>query len=108
MHLGVSSEERALKQPVLISLILSFREQPEACTQDTLADALCYAKILDHITTAAVEAHTLERLAQCIIDVLEPVVGRYMSKIDLMVCKERPPIPNLLCPVCFRISKEII
>ncbi|SPN73872.1 D-erythro-7,8-dihydroneopterin triphosphate 2'-epimerase,dihydroneopterin aldolase,Dihydroneopterin aldolase [Chlamydia serpentis] len=109
LFLGCSLEERHFKQPVLISVTLSCGLMPPACVSDQLADACCYVELtslLEEVATA--KAYTLiEHLAKELLDSLVISFGDKISKIDLEVAKERPPVPNLLNPIKFKISKEI-
>lgn len=110
VRLGCSSEERHFKQPILVSLSLSFKEEPSACVSDDLNDATCYVK-LTSLIEEVVDTHScalIEHLSALIMQALEVELADQVSQIDLEVSKERPPIPNVLRPICFKISKQFL
>lgn len=108
VRLGCSPEERHFKQPILISLIISFREEPIACVSDDLNDATCYVR-LTSLIEEVVDSYPctlIEHLSTLIMQSLEEELSNQVSRIDLEVYKERPPVPNVLKPICFKISKR--
>nr|CRI42879.1 Probable dihydroneopterin aldolase [Chlamydia pneumoniae] len=109
LFLGCSVEERHFKQPVLISVTFSYNEVPSACLSDKLSDACCYLEVtslIEEIVNTKPYA-LIEHLANELFDSLVISFGNKASKIDLEVEKERPPVPNLLNPIKFTISKEL-
>ncbi|ANH78560.1 dihydroneopterin aldolase [Candidatus Chlamydia sanziniae] len=109
LYLGCSPEERHFKQPVLVSVTLSFYKEPVACVSDNLADACCYIKLtslIEEIASAKPYA-LVEHLAKSLLDGLDVSFGDRASEISLEVAKERPPVPNLLKPIRFKMSKEV-
>ncbi|SYX09460.1 dihydroneopterin aldolase,Dihydroneopterin aldolase [Chlamydia poikilotherma] len=109
MRLGCSLEERHFKQPILVSIVLSFFEEPSVCVSDDLNDACCYIEITSLIEEVASSkpCALVEHLSKLLMDALESKLKNKVSKIDLEVHKERPPVPNLLKPICFKISRKI-
>ncbi|BAE80785.1 dihydroneopterin aldolase [Chlamydia felis Fe/C-56] len=109
VRLGSTPEERCLKQPVLVSIVLSFIEEPSVCVSDDLSDACCYVEITSLIEEIASSqpCALVEHLSKLLMDALETRLQDKVSKIDLEVRKERPLVPNLLKPICFRISRKI-
>ncbi|WP_100934394.1 dihydroneopterin aldolase [Candidatus Chlamydia corallus] len=109
LFLGCSVEERHFKQPVLVSVTLSSTEVPSACISDKLSDACCYLELTSLIEEVVhVKPYALiEHLAKELFDSLVISFGEKVSKIEVEVAKERPPVPNLLDPIKFKISKEL-
>ncbi|MDS0919580.1 MULTISPECIES: dihydroneopterin aldolase [Chlamydia] len=109
VRLGCSPEERYFKQPILVSVVLSFFKEPSVCVSDDLGDACCYVEITSLIEEVASSkpCALVEHLSKILMDALEAKLKDKVSKIDLEVRKERPPVPNLLKPICFKISREI-
>lgn len=110
VSIGVSEQERYHKQPILVSVSLVFREEPKVCSTDEISDGICYAALVSLIeqTAANHPCALLERLAKVLLEKLEESLAQFVCKIDLRVSKERPPIPNLLSPVSFSISREVL
>ncbi|WP_259431262.1 dihydroneopterin aldolase [Chlamydia abortus] len=109
VRLGCSPEERYFKQPILVSINLSFFQEPSVCVSDDLEDACCYVEITSLIEEVASSkpCALVEHLSKILMDALEAKLKDKVSKIDLEVRKERPLVPNLLQPICFKISREI-
>lgn len=108
VRLGCSAEERHFKQPILVSISLYFKNEPEACVSDDLNDATCYVR-LTSLIEEVVATHAcalIEHMSVLIMQALEIELANQVSRIDLEVSKERPPVPNVLQPICFKISKQ--
>lgn len=109
VSIGVSEQERHYPQPVLVSLSLFFKEEPKACSTDKVSDSVCYAELVSLIEEVATNnpCALIERLAKVLLEKIEKALAGQVSRIDLRVSKERPPIPDLLIPVSFSISREV-
>ncbi len=110
MRLGCSKEERHFPQPILVSVTLFFFTEPHVCVSDDLNDACCYVEITSLIEEVACSkpCALVEHLSKLLMDALETRLKGKVSKIELEVLKERPPVPNLLKPIRFKISREIL
>ncbi|MBQ8498891.1 dihydroneopterin aldolase [Chlamydia sp.] len=109
VSLGVSEQERHYEQPVLVSLSLFFKKEPKACSTDQLSDSVCYASLASLIekTVTNNPCALIERLAKVLLEKIEEALVDQVCRIDVRVSKERPPVPDLLSPVSFSISKEV-
>lgn len=86
-----------------------FKEEPKACSTDKVSDSVCYAELVSLIEEVATNnpCALIERLAKVLLEKIEKALAGQVSRIDLRVSKERPPIPDLLSPVSFSISREV-
>ncbi|MEB2681434.1 dihydroneopterin aldolase [Chlamydia suis] len=110
VSMGVTEQERHHAQPILVSVSLVFKEEPEACSSDEISDGVCYAALVSLIekTLTSNPCALMERLAKVLLEKLEETLAGQVSRIDLRVSKERPPIPDLLGPVSFSIGREVL
>ena len=106
VHLGVSKEEKHLKQPVSIDIKIDFTTIPEAINTDNINDAICYTKIVDLInkTIRLREFNLIEYLAMEIHKSInqEIMKSNYKnSQIKVKVTKTKPPVDNIHGGVSF-------
>ncbi|EPP34509.1 dihydroneopterin aldolase [Chlamydia ibidis] len=107
--MGCAAEERYFAQPVLVSVTLSFSDKrPSCCVSDNLAEACCYVAIttlIEEIANSKSYA-LIEHLAYMLMEGLAAQFSDKVSKIEIQVGKERPPVPNLLKPISFKITRN--
>lgn len=96
VHLGFSEEERAILQPVWMTLELTFNQPPKACITDDLKETICYDTLISKIkkNLAGREFRLLEYLAHEIIQMIKQESG---NEIHILVSiTKKPAIPDLL------------
>lgn len=95
VHLGLSDEERAQPQTVVLDIQLKFSEPPKACATDQLEDTYCYSTLTQWIAKQLQEKqfHLLEHLAHEIYQLIKNHISD-QTQIQLCITKF-PPIAGL-------------
>lgn len=105
VRIGCSDEEQAVPQPIHFDIQLRFRELPEGCRTDQLADTVCYGEISRRVAALCGLGpyHLIEKLG---FEVYTDLRERLPAEVDLAVTltKEKPPIPELIGGASFRIA----
>lgn len=108
VRLGCEAPERAIPQPVDLSLVIDFATPPDACASDTLADTVCYAELAaavrEHCT--AREFRLIERMAAELREVVRARLP-HDAGLVLVVTKLAPPVPGLAGGVRFAIDDRV-
>lgn len=101
VHLGVSAEERAHKQTVLLNLTLHFGNTPKAVQTDNIADAMCYQQLTESINVKIGERafYLVEHLAHEIYVIIREHAPKN-TRINVGVTKF-PKISGLRGGICF-------
>lgn len=104
-RIGVTAEERAAPQGLIVDLELELDLGPSGRSDD-LEDTIDYSRITGGVARLIEETETLllEHLAQKIADHLltEPKLDR----VTVVLGKERPPIPEEVDGVSVRIVRQ--
>ncbi|MCE3231965.1 MAG: FolB domain protein [Rickettsiaceae bacterium] len=105
VNLGVTEEERNVKQDIKISFKLFFKNPPKACESDSLEETICY-----HDISRIVDQHCHEskvKLLEYLCFQLHKEVRKIVSediKIWIKVEKCNPPIEGLIGTTSFEYS----
>lgn len=103
VRLGVSPEERSLKQEVRVDIELRFIEEPSAVHSDDIAHTVCYGLLADSLGRHLYdrEFHLIEKMAMDILRITREVAGpRAAAAVALR--KVSPPVKNLLGGAVYR------
>jgi dihydroneopterin aldolase len=103
-RIGVTNEERAQPQVVIVDLVLH-TDLGAAATSDELGDTVDYSTVTTRVADllASTEAKLLEHLAQRIADSMLALGG--IQKVTVEVAKESPPIEEETGRVGVRIER---
>ena len=109
MHLGCGEEEKHHPQLVSITLEFTFYSPPLGIKTDQLADAICYAGIVECVQHLVQNKrfNLIEHLAGCIHDAICNLVAEDsipLSLLKVTVCKLAPPVPGIHGGVSFTYS----
>ena len=105
-HIGCTAEEREIAQPMKVKIKLYFSDPPQACTNDSLENTICYAEICKQVlnTTQHRYFETVEYLAMELYNKIRSIVSPD-NKISLALQKTKPPVVGLTGGVWFEISE---
>ena len=104
-HIGVTEEERASPQPVLIDLEVGLDLQP-AGKSDRLSDTLDYGAVTEEVSelVSTGSRQLLEHLAEGIAGILLAHKGVLTVSVD--IAKESPPIKENVGRIAVRIERQ--
>lgn len=104
-RIGVTPEERAEPQGLIIDLQLDMDLRPAGASDD-LADTVDYSAVTQEVVALAGDSEVLllERLAQLIADRL--LADKRLTGVTVVVGKEAPPIPEEVEGVTVRIVRQ--
>jgi len=96
VHLGVSKDERARQQAVLVDLELRFETLPEGCLTDQIGDTACYGELSQLIREVCAREPFLliERLGVTLYQSLKRQTPPGTA-LWIQVTKVQPPIADL-------------
>jgi FolB domain-containing protein len=97
LKLGCSSDERANRQEVRVSVEIRFPEFPTGAKSDQLADTICYKDLTDRIRRRleSHEYHLIEKVGAEVYELIRELTG-HESQLAVLVHKVNPPIDGLL------------
>lgn len=104
-RVGNTVAERSKPQAIELSLAISFRRKPSACTSDMLEETVCY----DNLVQVARKRCGLQtyKLIECLCFDLFCDIKRLLPRGVLLwvsITKVRPPVPELRNGVSFAIG----
>lgn len=105
VHLGCSAAERAVPQPVAVSVRIRFPRPPLACASDRLDDTVCYARLAEVLgERAGARAYsTVESLTFALVEAMRSLVPTEL-RLALEVTKLRVPVAGMRGGVTFRLE----
>lgn len=104
-RVGVTEEERAAPQGVVVDLVVSANLVPAGFSDD-LTDTIDYASLISSIAAVVEkeEARLLETLAQRIVNEVEKI--KEATGCTVEVSKEIVPVPEKVDQVSVRIERQ--
>ena len=104
-HIGVTEEERATPQTVLIDLDIGVDLRP-AGNSDDLTDTIDYSAVTGEVAALAAAESTqlLEHLAERIAEVLLSHSGVMTVTVD--IAKESPPVAENVGRIAVRVERQ--
>ncbi len=105
VRLGCYPDERETPQTVDCHIKLKFKQMPQACTTDNIADTICYQQLSNELQ-AACDQREFKLIEYLSAELIQQINGSspLIEKVSLKVIKN-PPLDNV--PACaFSIIDE--
>ncbi len=103
--IGAEAEERSNPQDIAFKIVIEFVSKPLACESNDIADAVCYAKLIELIERFCMnkEFYLIEQLASVLH---QQVKGALLSPIDKLSLKvqKKPPLEKIKGNCCFTVA----
>ena len=104
VHIGISAKERELKQKILVSIMINFKNFPRATITDNVNDTLCYHNICDKLKLLNDKVFsTIEYLCQQVYNLLYEIIEPNYFQLEV---RKFPVIENLKGSVKFILANN--
>lgn len=102
IYIGVSEQEKMLRQKILISIEINFKNSPKAIITDSIDDTLCYHNICNKLKLSDGKIYsTIEYLCNELYNLLYKIIEPNDFQLEV---KKFPIIENLKDGVRFTLS----
>jgi len=102
VYIGVSKQEKMLKQKILISIKVDFKNLPKAIITDSIDDTLCYHNICNQLKLSNDKVYsTIEYLCNELYNLLHKIIKPNDFQLEV---KKFPVINSLKGGVSFILS----
>ena len=102
VYIGVSEQEKKLRQKILISIKIDFKNSPKAIITDSIDDTLCYHNICNKLKLSNDKVYsTIEYLCNELYNLLYKIIEPNDFQLEV---KKFPVIENLKGGVRFTLS----
>ena len=102
VYIGVSEQEKKLRQKILISIKIDFKNSPKATITDSIDDTLCYHNICNKLELSNYKVYsTIEYLCNELYNLLYKIIEPNDFQLEV---KKFPIIENLKDGVRFTLS----
>lgn len=101
--IGYSSEERAIKQPINIGIVIKYKKEPLICDSDNIEEGICYDTLTKLIVeyTQKSSFKTIEKLAKSIFSKIEDAGLNIDALLEVKITKLRAPVEYMINGVSF-------